>query len=66
MRLLSYKDLKPQKGIPYSPEWIRELVNRGQFPRPVPLGEKRVGFVEAEIDAWLKARAAKRDNPRAA
>ena len=35
------------------------------FPRPVPLGENSVGFVEAEIDAWLEARAAERDDARA-
>jgi prophage regulatory protein len=61
MRMLSYKDLKPAKGIPYSEEWIRSLIEAGKFPRPVRLGEKRVGFVEAEIDQWLKDRAAERD-----
>ena len=31
------------------------------FPKPVILGESSVGFVEAEVDAWLAERAAKRD-----
>ncbi len=31
------------------------------FPKPVPLGANSVGFVEAEIDAWLEARAAERE-----
>ena len=30
------------------------------FPKPVPLGENSVGFVEAELDAWLEDRAAGR------
>jgi len=61
MRVLPYKDLKAAKGIPYSEEWIRNLVKTGKFPKPVRLGKKRVGFIEAEIDGWLKARAAERD-----
>ena len=31
------------------------------FPKLVELGENSVGFVEAEIDAWLEARAAARE-----
>jgi prophage regulatory protein len=61
VRLLSYRDLKPLKGIPYSDEWIRELIKRGKFPRRVQLGGKRVGFIETEIDEWLKDRADERD-----
>jgi prophage regulatory protein len=60
MRVLSYRDLKA-RGIPYSPEWLRVLIGRGAFPRPIALGEKRVGFIEAEIDQWLKDRIAERD-----
>ena len=33
------------------------------FPKPISLGDNSVGFVEAEIDAWLAARAAERDAP---
>ena len=29
------------------------------FPRPVPIGAKAVGWVEAEIDAWLTAQIEK-------
>ena len=32
-----------------------------KFPKPVELGENSVGFVEAELDAWLEARAAERE-----
>jgi prophage regulatory protein len=64
VRLLTYRDLKPLKGIPYSDEWIRELIKRGKFPRRVQLGGKRVGFIESEIDEWLKDRVAERDTER--
>ncbi len=36
------------------------------FPKKVHLGDNSCGFVEAEVDAWLEARAAERDDPEAA
>ncbi len=70
MRMLSYKDLKPEKGIPYSEEWLRELVKAGKFPKPIRLGGNRIAFIETDIDRWLKDRAAEpyaaKADPRAA
>ena len=34
------------------------------FPRPISLGTKTIGFVEAEIDAWLESRLTDRRGPR--
>ena len=31
------------------------------FPKPVRIGKNSVAFVEAEIDAWIEARIAERD-----
>ena len=31
------------------------------FPKPVSLGAKSVGWVEAEVEAWLTAQIAKRE-----
>ncbi len=31
------------------------------FPKPIPLGENSVGYIEEEVDAFLEARAAERD-----
>lgn len=30
------------------------------FPKPVPLGARSVGWVEAEVEAWLAARVSQR------
>ena len=35
------------------------------FPKPISTGDNSVGFDEAEIDAWLEARAAERDDVEA-
>jgi prophage regulatory protein len=45
--------------------WIYDKMKRGEFPRAVPLGGKGVGWVEEEIDRWIAARIAERDEPRA-
>lgn len=43
----------------------RTAVNRmraaGKFPVAVPLGERRVAFVRAEVLAWIESRIAARD-----
>ena len=67
MKLLSFEDL-PDKGIPYHPQHIRKLVKAGAFPRPIKLGQGRgatSAFVESEIDAWLEAKIAERDEEAA-
>jgi prophage regulatory protein len=61
MRALSYSDLNTKKGIRFSRQWIRDLVNRGLFPAPFNLGQQSVAFVEEEIDEWLASRIRERD-----
>ncbi|MDR9813749.1 helix-turn-helix transcriptional regulator [Rhizobium hidalgonense] len=43
----------------------RTAVNRwrslGLFPSAVPLGDKRVAFVKAEVERWIRARVSERD-----
>lgn len=47
---------------------INKFRGSGQFPTPVQLGEKRIGFVRSEVQSWIDARIAARpanDNGRA-
>ena len=60
MKILSYPELKTEKGIPYSRQWLRHLIRQKKFPRPVQIGLARVGFVEDEIDRFLENLAAGR------
>ncbi|ORE88183.1 AlpA family phage regulatory protein [Aurantimonas sp. 22II-16-19i] len=43
----------------------RTAINRwrglGKFPKAVPLGDKRVAFVRAEVEDWIVARIADRN-----
>jgi prophage regulatory protein len=36
-------------------------MSREEFPRPVPIGARSVGWVEHEIESWIKGRIAARD-----
>jgi len=65
VRLLSYDELKPQKGIGYSKSHIWRLEKEHKFPRRVPIGESRHGWIEDEIDNWIAERAASRDEEAA-
>ncbi len=36
-------------------------IKAGRFPQPVPIGQRRVGFLESEINAWIENRLRLRD-----
>jgi prophage regulatory protein len=57
MKILRFPQLKAEKGIDYSRMHVDRLEKAGKFPKRVKLGENSVGWIESEIDAWLKARA---------
>lgn len=40
---------------------IYQKMAAGQFPRPVPIGERAVAWIESEIDAYIDACIANRD-----
>jgi prophage regulatory protein len=44
------------------------LEAEGRFPKKIRLGEHSTGWLEADIQAWIEARAAERDGrpPKAA
>lgn len=54
MKLLSKRQLK--ELVLYSPQHIARLEAAGRFPKRVRLGQNRVGWIEAEVMAWLQER----------
>lgn len=42
--------------VPYSQNHVRRLEAAGKFPKRVQIGDNRVGWVRAEIEAWIEAR----------
>jgi prophage regulatory protein len=56
MRILSFEELRTEKGVPYSKAHLWRLERDGKFPKRVPLGESRHGWLDSEIDDWIVAR----------
>jgi prophage regulatory protein len=59
LRILRRPEVETKTGYPTST--IYEMMSRGVFPRPIQLGPKSVGWVEAEVDEHLEARIRERD-----
>jgi len=38
----------------------------GEFPDPVPLGDRRIAFVRAEVESWIRERIIARKSVNAA
>lgn len=39
---------------------IYQKIKKGQFPAAIPLGERSVGWLEAEVDDWIEKHIAMR------
>lgn len=52
LRILRFPDVVTKTGLSKSAIYGR--IRSSEFPAPVPLGPRAVGFVEQEINDWLK------------
>lgn len=57
--ILRLPEVKRKTG--QSRSTIYDKVQRREFPAPVKIGKRAVGWIEAEIEAWLKTRMEVRD-----
>lgn len=55
--ILRLPEVKNRTGLSRSTIYLR--VADGKFPRPVSLGARAVGWLDAEIEAWLAGQIAK-------
>jgi prophage regulatory protein len=58
LRILRLPETLRRCGI--SRSQLYRLLDARDFPSRVPLGEKITGFVEHEVEAWIRARIARR------
>ena len=56
IRFLRLPEVQARTGLSRSTIYVR--IEQGRFPRPVSLGGRAVGWVEAELDEWLRERIA--------
>lgn len=60
VRFLRLPEVLARTGQSRSTVYVR--LEQGRFPRPVSLGGRAVGWIEAEVDEWIRERiAASRD-----
>ena len=58
-RILRRRAVEAQTGLSRSTLYAR--MSADEFPRPVRLGEKAVGWLESDIEKWIADRVAERD-----
>ena len=54
--MLRFPTVKARTGLSRSTIYL--CISRGTFPAPVSLGGRAVGWIKAEVNAWLTARIA--------
>ncbi|RWL14876.1 MAG: AlpA family phage regulatory protein [Mesorhizobium sp.] len=52
-----------EKRLGLSRASIYAMMAEGKFPKPIRLNERAVGWVSAELDEWVEAKMAARDQP---
>jgi prophage regulatory protein len=62
--VLRLKRLKGKTGK--STSQIYAEMAKGDFPKPIKLGKRAVGWIEEEVDAYIERRIAERDTRAAA
>ena len=55
-RFLRLPEVMARTGLSRSTIYVR--LEQGCFPRPVSLGSRAVGWVEAEVNEWMRERIA--------
>ncbi len=58
MKILNKRELRQKTTI--SIQHITRLEKEGKFPKRVQLTMNRVGWLESEVDDWIRERLAKR------
>jgi prophage regulatory protein len=59
LQVLRLRDVKSRTGK--STSGIYADMASGKFPRPIPLGERTVGWLESEMDSWIESCLRKRE-----
>lgn len=59
MRFLRESECHRMTGMSRTQRW--RLERSGDFPRRVPIGAKAHGWLEHEVQDWIRRRAAERD-----
>lgn len=50
-RFIRLPEVLEKTGL--SKSWIYRLIGRDEFPSPIKLGGRAIGFIESEVDEWI-------------
>lgn len=50
--ILRLPEVKARTGLSRSTIYLR--ISQDRFPRPISLGDRAVGWIESEIDDWVR------------
>lgn len=59
LAILRRREVQSRTGLPSSS--LYALIAKGEFPKPIPLSTRRVGWITSEVDEWLRKRIAARE-----
>lgn len=59
MRIIRINDVISTTGLGRST--IYKYIESGEFPKPIPLGERAVGWIEEEVLEWIESKIQLRD-----
>ena len=51
-KILRLPSIKDRTGLSRSTIYLR--IKKGDFPKPISLGDRAVGWLEKDIDDWLE------------
>lgn len=62
LRIIRRHDVEDLTGLSRSTIYLK--ISRGEFPKPIALGARAVGWVAAEIEDWLVNQVERSRNAR--
>lgn len=52
--ILRRKKVEAKTGFPRSTLYLK--IAQGEFPKPIKIGARAVGWLESDVDAWIEQR----------
>lgn len=53
-KIIKPNEVPSKTGISRS-QWYK-LLSQGDFPEPIKLSPRRIGFLESDLDGWIESR----------
>lgn len=59
--ILRRRQVEARTGFPRSTLYLK--ISRGEFPKPIKIGARAVGWIESDVIAWIESRIAESRTP---